>query len=127
MVPVQEAMRVLVVDDSSTVRHLVEATAEAMGYRASGAASGDAAIAFLERNADVGLVVLNWNMPGMDGMECLRRLKASNELAEIPVLMLSAESEVSSMVEALREGAAGYLAKPFTAESLAAKLLEALG
>ena len=73
------------------------------------------------------MVILDWNMPVMNGIDCLREIKTDPELSDIPVMMLTTESERERMTLAIREGASHYCTKPFTPEDLATKILECLG
>ncbi len=121
-------MIILSVDDSRIIRKIVSGVIEMAGYEPMGAENGEAALEILRENQeDVALVVLDWNMPVMDGITCLRAIRADEELASIPVMMLTTESERERMTEAIQAGANNYCSKPFTPESLAVKIMECLG
>jgi len=117
-------MRVLVVDDSSIIRRVVEQILEVLGHEAVAAADGADALETLRSVEDIGLILLDWNMPEMSGIEFLRSVKADPDLQGIPVIMLTTESERRKMIEAIEAGAKHYLTKPFQPEALATKILQ---
>ncbi|MCP5045007.1 MAG: response regulator [bacterium] len=121
-------MKILTVDDSKIIRKIVSGVIEMTGYEPVGAANGLEALDVLrEQHEDVALVVLDWNMPEMDGITCLKEIRADADLASIPVMMLTTESERERMASAIAAGANHYCAKPFTPEGLAVKIMECLG
>lgn len=121
-------MKVLIVDDSKIIHKIVSSVVEMTGYESIHAFNGEEAVEMLRKSSDeVALVILDWNMPVMNGIDCLKEIKADDEIKGIPVMMLTTESERGRMAEAIREGAAHYCTKPFTPESLASKILECLG
>ena len=121
-------MIILTVDDSKIIRKIVSGVIEMAGYDPMGAENGEVALELLRKHQeDVALVVLDWNMPVMDGITCLREIRADEDLASIPVMMLTTESERGRMTEAIKAGANNYCSKPFTPESLAVKIMECLG
>ena len=75
----------------------------------------------------VDLILLDWNMPRLDGMEVLKRLKADRRFRSIPVMMVTTESERENIVRAIQHGAVHYLLKPFTIEELIKRIMESLG
>jgi two-component system chemotaxis response regulator CheY len=75
---------------------------------------GTEVLDLLKVHDDVGLVLLDWNMPFMNGLDCLKAMKANPETAGIPVVMVTSDSTKSNVVEAIQCGAANYLIKPFT-------------
>ena len=120
-------MKVLVVDDSAIMRKVIEQILEMLGHEAVPAANGVEAFDRLKEHGDVKLILLDWNMPEMNGIEFLRAVKDKPELAEIPVIMLTTESERRKMIEAIEAGAKHYLTKPFQPETLATKILQSVG
>ncbi len=115
--------RVLVVDDDEGVRDYLGAVLERRGYEVRSAATGEDAIAqALESPPD--LVTLDVMLPGIDGLEALRRLKQA--LPAIPVIMLSGHAPARAGDEALRLGAEGFLRKPFDPEDLELAVKRAL-
>ena len=120
-------MRVLVVDDSSIIRRVVEQILEVLGHEAISAADGIDALETLRSTEGIRLILLDWNMPEMSGIEFLRTIKADPELQDLPVIMLTTESERRKMIEAIEAGAKHYLTKPFQPETLATKILQCVG
>ncbi len=117
-------MKVLVVDDSAIMRKVIEQILEMLGHEAVPAANGVEAFDRLKENDDVKLILLDWNMPEMNGIEFLRAIKDKPGLDKIPVIMLTTESERRKMIEAIEAGAKHYLTKPFQPETLATKILQ---
>jgi DNA-binding response OmpR family regulator len=104
--------RVLVVDDERLIRRLVEVNLLRAGYRVHTAEDGEEALAAIRADRP-DLVVLDVMMPRMDGFELLTRLREDPELAELPVIVLSARAHDRDIFEAWRRGATMYLTKPF--------------
>jgi two-component system response regulator MprA len=113
-------MTILVVDDERAVRESLRRALELEGYEVDLAADGEQALARLRLGIPVDLVVLDILMPGIDGLDVCRRLRAEGNL--VPVLMLTARAEVDSRVSGLDAGADDYLAKPFALAELLARL-----
>ncbi len=110
---------ILVVDDDTPIRRMLDRTLSAEGYDVRGAADGGAALAAIERSAP-DLVVLDVAMPGLDGIAVCRRLRAKG--MTIPILLLTARDSVDDRVAGLDAGADDYLVKPFAPEELSARL-----
>jgi two-component system response regulator MprA len=113
-------MRVLVVDDERAVRDSLRRALELEGYEVELAADGAEALYRLESNGQPDAVILDVLMPGVDGLEVSRRLRSKGNT--VPILMLTARTEVESRVAGLDAGADDYLAKPFALEELLARL-----
>ena len=113
-------MTILVVDDEPAVRDSLRRALELEGYDVELAADGEEAITRLEHNGQPDAVILDILMPGMDGLEVCRRLRAARN--PVPVLMLTARAEVDSRVAGLDAGADDYLPKPFALAELLARL-----
>ena len=113
-------MRVLVVDDERAVRDSLRRALELEGYEVELAADGAEALYRLESNGQPDAVILDVLMPGVDGLEVSRRLRSNGNT--VPILMLTARTEVESRVAGLDAGADDYLAKPFALEELLARL-----
>lgn len=121
-------MRLLTVDDSSMIRRVISDAAATLGFEALEAKNGDHAMEVLAANSqDIGLVLLDWNMPGPSGYDVLKKMKADESLRHIPVMMVTTEGEPKNIVMAIQAGAVNYLTKPFAQEDLAAKILDSLG
>ncbi|MGE5417288.1 MAG: response regulator [Acidobacteriota bacterium] len=121
-------MRILSVDDSSVIRKIMRGAAEVLGYELAEAADGFEGLTVLEERCDdIELILLDWNMPGMNGIEFLENIKADDRFKHIPVMMVTTETEKENIVRAIRTGAAHYMVKPFTMEELTTRILESLG
>jgi two-component system, response regulator FlrC len=112
-----ERLPVLVVEDDDSLREALVDTLELAGYAALTASAAEQALASLDRS-NPGLVLTDVQMPGMDGHALLRALKARRP--EIPVILMTAYGQIERAVQAMREGAADYLAKPFEPDQLLA-------
>ncbi|MEL6571062.1 MAG: phosphate regulon transcriptional regulator PhoB [Pseudomonadota bacterium] len=116
-----QAPHVLVVDDEAAQREMLVYNIEAEGYRTSRAENGEEALmAVAEDPPDV--IVLDWMMPRLSGIEVCRQLKIRQETREIPVIMLSARSEEVDKVRGLETGADDYVVKPYSVTELMARL-----
>src|SRR5215210_3408956 len=113
-------MKILVVDDERAVRDSLRRALELEGYEIELAADGDEALSRLESNEEPDAVILDVLMPGVDGLEVCRRLRSSGK--KLPVLMLTARTEVEDRVAGLDAGADDYVVKPFALEELLARL-----
>jgi two-component system, chemotaxis family, chemotaxis protein CheY len=118
---------ILTVDDSRIMRKIMSGAIEALGFDVLEASDGVECLAQVASHLDeVCLVLMDWNMPNMDGLTALKHLKASATTQHIPVMMVTTEGERGKMVEAIRAGATHYLAKPFAEEDLMGKIVECL-
>ena len=110
-------MKVIIADDSQTMQIILRNMLTSIGpCDCLTADGGDVVMELLEVHSDVGLVLLDWNMPVMNGLECLRAIRAREATARLPVVMVSSEVMRDRVVEALHAGASNYLIKPFDAE-----------
>ena len=115
-------IRVLIVDDFSTMRRIVKNLLHDLGYsNTTEADDGKSAWALLQA-APFDLVVTDWNMPGMTGLELLKNIRGDARLAALKVLMVTAEAQRDQIIEAAKAGVNGYIIKPFTAVTLREKL-----
>jgi two-component system chemotaxis response regulator CheY len=115
--------KALVVDDSRTIRTILKRILLDLGYEVCEAADGKQALALIDaEGASVSLVLTDWNMPEMDGLELLKRLRQNPELSLLKVIMVTTETELDRMVSALEAGANEYVMKPFTKDILMEKL-----
>jgi two-component system chemotaxis response regulator CheY len=118
-------MKVIVADDSQVMRMIIEKIVKSLGYETIHAGNGQEVLSALERGREeIDLILLDWNMPVLNGLETLTRIKKNNPGGDIPVLMVSTESEDDKIQQAMDAGAGGYISKPFTAETLAAAVRE---
>lgn len=115
-------MKILVVDDFSTMRRIVKNLLKELGLSNTDEADdGSSALGKLKAGG-FDFLVTDWNMPGMNGMELLKAVRADAELSHLPVLMVTAESKREQIVEAAQAGVNGYVVKPFTAITLKEKI-----
>ena len=115
--------KALVVDDSRTIRTILKRILLELGYEVFEAADGREALAVIDTQGDsVSLVLTDWNMPEMDGLELLKRLRQNPQLSLLKIIMVTTETELDRMVSALDAGANVYVMKPFTKEILREKL-----
>nr|WP_063573199.1 chemotaxis response regulator CheY [Luteibacter rhizovicinus] len=117
-------MKILVVDDFSTMRRIVRNLLVELGFTNTliqEAEDGNAALVML-RAQPFDLVVTDWNMPNMTGIELLRAIRADAALKSMPVLMVTAENNRDQIIAAAQSGVNGYVVKPFTAVTLKEKL-----
>ena len=110
---------ILTVDDSPSIRQTVRLTLAMAGFEVSEADSAQAALEVCEQSK-FDVVVTDLNMPGMDGIELIRRLRAQPKFRFIPILMLTTESQLDRKQEGKSAGATGWIVKPFTADQLLA-------
>ena len=115
--------RFLVVDDFSTMRRIVRNLLKELGYtNVEEAEDGAVALQKLEAGGGFEFVVTDWNMPNMDGLTLLQKIRQSPTLKHLPVLMVTAEAKKENIIAAAQAGASGYVVKPFTAANLSEKL-----
>ena len=117
-------MKILVVDDFSTMRRIIKNLLRDLGFtNTSEADDGLTALPML-KTGNFDLLVTDWNMPGMQGIDLLKAVRAEDDdkLKNIPVLMVTAEQKKEQIVEAAQAGVNGYIVKPFTALILKEKL-----
>lgn len=112
---------ILAVDDEEHILELLEYNLASNGFRVLTAGSGEEGIEILKKEA-VDLVLLDIMLPGIDGMEMLKRIRKNSELAELPVIMLTAKSEEINKVLGLEVGADDYISKPFGIYELVARV-----
>jgi two-component system chemotaxis response regulator CheY len=115
-------MNVLVVDDAATMRRIVRSLLRELGIKnVREAEDGEVALENLKyQKAD--LVVSDWAMPKMTGIELLRAIRQDDALKEVPVLMVTAESKKENIMEAIQAGVNNYIVKPFNSKTLEEKL-----
>jgi two-component system chemotaxis response regulator CheY len=104
---------VLVVDDSTTVRHDVSKTLKQAGFGIAQAADGREGLAMVDSNRNIHMVIADINMPNMDGLEMVEKIKAKPENKALPILMLTTEGQVALVKRAKDAGAVGWIVKPF--------------
>ncbi|MEZ0575082.1 chemotaxis response regulator CheY [Halodesulfovibrio aestuarii] len=115
-------MRVLVVDDFSTMRRIVKNILRQLGFT-NIVEADDGTTAWEVLNKDrIEFVISDWNMPQMTGIELLRKVRSSEEFADLPFLMVTAEAQQENIIEAVQAKVSNYVVKPFTAEIMKQKI-----
>ncbi|NVJ60316.1 MAG: chemotaxis response regulator CheY [Gammaproteobacteria bacterium] len=115
-------MKILIVDDFSTMRRIVKNLLRDLGFTNTAEADdGQTALPMLQ-SGDFDFLVTDWNMPGMQGIDLLKNVRADPNLKDLPVLMVTAEAKREQIVEAAQAGVNGYIVKPFTAGTLKEKI-----
>ena len=116
--------KMLLVDDSKAVRLVGRRCTNALGFETLEAENGEAALEVMRLNPDVDVVLLDWNMPVMDGMTFLKRLREETRERQPVVVMCTTENDMKRIVEAMQAGANEYIMKPFTEDIVRDKLHE---
>ena len=120
--PYDTNMRVLVVDDFSTMRRIIKNILRQLGFT-NVVEADDGPTAWEVLNKDrIDFVISDWNMPKMTGIELLRKVRASEEFADMPFLMVTAEAQQENVIEAVQARVSNYIVKPFTAETMKQKI-----
>jgi two-component system chemotaxis response regulator CheY len=115
-------MKILIVDDFSTMRRIVKNLLRDLGFtNTEEADDGNTALPMLQ-SGKFDFLVTDWNMPGMNGLDLLKAVRADENLSSMPVLMVTAESKREQIVEGAQAGVNGYVVKPFTAVTLEEKI-----
>ena len=121
-------MRIMSIDDSGATRVFIRNAVDVLGFEFLEAADGKQGLEVLEKEeGNVDLILLDWHMPEMNGIEMLKILKSTDLFKDIPVTMVTTETERDSVFEALQRGANNYIMKPFSQEDLIGKIMESLG
>ena len=114
-------MKVLIVDDSLMMRKILSGALTKAGVKETiQATNGKEAVEILAKDTTIDLVLMDWNMPVMMGIDAVREIRAANN--PVPIVMVSTETERDRVMEAINAGANDYLAKPFGAKDIIAKL-----
>lgn len=124
---IDTSIKVLVVDDFATMRRIVKGALKQLGFKdIIEAEDGKAAYDELKKEK-VGLIVSDWNMPNMTGLELLKAVRGDDGLKDIPFLMVTAEGQKDNVVEAIKSGVSNYVVKPFTPDTFSEKLQKVFG
>lgn len=115
-------MRVLVVDDFSTMRRIIKNILRQLGFN-NIVEADDGTTAWEVLNKDrIDFIISDWNMPKMTGIDLLRKVRASEEFADLPFLMVTAEGLQENIIKAVQAKVSNYIVKPFTPETLGQKI-----
>jgi len=115
-------MRALVVDDSSTVRKIVSSILQKLGFECLQAGNGQEALDVVSQHPDIRLAMVDWNMPVMNGLEFVLKLRQNVSSEKMKVIMVTTETEMRQVTAALEAGVDEYIMKPFTSEIVEEKL-----
>lgn len=115
-------MRALVVDDSAVIRTVLTRILAGLGFEVASAVNGKEALAKLASSDRPDLTLVDWNMPEMNGYEFIRAVRSDERWRDMPIMMVTTETEMDQVVRALAAGANEYLMKPFTPEMVQEKL-----
>ena len=119
-------LKVLVVDDFATMRRIIKNVLKQIGFsKILEADDGTSALEVLKEN-QVDLIISDWNMPQMTGLDLLKAVRGEKSTKNIPFLMVTAEAQKDNVIQAVQAGVSNYLVKPFTADSIKTKLAQIL-
>ncbi len=121
-------MKLLIVDDSSTMRKIIKNTLQRLGYDdILEAEHGLQAWELLDSIEDIKVLITDWNMPEMNGLDLVKKMRANSRFTDIPIIMVTTEGGKAEVITALKAGANNYIVKPFTPQVLKEKLEVVLG
>ncbi len=121
-------MKLLVVDDSSTMRRIIKNTLARIGHKdVLEAEDGKVAWQVLQENPDIDVLITDWNMPEMNGLELVKKVRAESKYEDMPIIMVTTEGGKKEVITALKAGVNNYIVKPFTPQVLKEKLEDVLG
>lgn len=115
-------MKVLVVDDFATMRRIIKGVLRQIGFKNFREAEDGKEALQLMKSEKFDLVLCDWNMPEMPGIELLKLVRADDELKDTPFVMVTAEAQKENILEAVKSGVSNYIVKPFTANAVEEKL-----
>ncbi len=120
------SIKILIVDDFATMRRILKNILKQLGFKnLVEADDGTTAWDVLEKQ-EIDLIISDWNMPKMTGLELLKKVRASTKYKTAPFLMVTAEAQKQNVIEAVQAGVSNYVVKPFTAEAISDKLKKIL-
>ncbi|MBN2706263.1 MAG: chemotaxis response regulator CheY [Deltaproteobacteria bacterium] len=120
-------MKIIIVDDFSTMRRIIKNILRQLGFNNVQEADDGATAWPKIQSENFDLVITDWNMPKMSGLELLKNIRNDENLKHIPVLMVTAEALKENIIEAVKSGVSNYIIKPFTAETMQEKLEKIFG
>lgn len=115
-------LKILIVDDFSTMRRIIRNLLRDLGFNNIEEADDGSTALLKLQTGEYDLLITDWNMPGMLGIDLLKHVRADEKLNGLPVLMITAEQKREQIAEAEQAGVSGYIVKPFTAQTLKATL-----
>ncbi|BCX79926.1 chemotaxis response regulator CheY [Campylobacter sp. 19-13652] len=118
-------MKILVVDDSSTMRRIIKNTLQKLGYTdILEAEHGVEAWSLMGQHSDISVLITDWNMPEMNGLELVKKVRAEEKYVDMPIIMVTTEGGKAEVITALKAGVNNYIVKPFDTKTLKTKLEE---
>jgi len=114
--------RAMVIDDSRAIRMILSNTLSQAGFEVCHAANGVEALMLIRQQPPLDLVLVDWNMPEMNGLEFVQRVRADRRFDSVRLMMVTTETDIGQITRALDAGANEYVMKPFTREALEDKL-----
>lgn len=119
---VDKNMKILIVDDFSTMRRIIKNLMRDLGYANTHEADDGTTALPMLKSGGFDFLITDWNMPGMQGIDLLKAVRGDPQLASLPVLLVTAEARREQIVAAAEAGVNGYIVKPFTAQTLKEKI-----
>jgi len=121
-------LKLLVVDDSSTMRRIIKNTLARLGYKdILEGEDGLQGWAAMDANPDIEMLITDWNMPEMNGLELVKKVRADARFKDLPIIMVTTEGGKAEVITALKAGVNNYIVKPFTPQVLKEKLGAVMG
>jgi len=121
-------LKLLVVDDSSTMRRIIKNTLARLGYKdILEGEDGVQGWAQMDSNPDIEMLITDWNMPEMNGLELVKKVRADERFKDTPIIMVTTEGGKAEVITALKAGVNNYIVKPFTPQVLKEKLGAVMG
>ena len=125
--PADTNMKVLVVDDFATMRRIVKNILTQLGYKNIIEADDGSTAVDILKSEKVDMIISDWNMPKMTGLELLKHVRSDADLADTPFIMVTAEAQQDNIILAVKAKVSQYIVKPFTAETLGEKIDKVFG
>jgi two-component system, chemotaxis family, chemotaxis protein CheY len=121
-------MKFLVVDDSSTMRRIIKNTLSRLGHEnIFEGENGVEGWSVLDADPKIDMLITDWNMPEMNGLELVKKVRSDTRFANLPIIMITTEGGKTEVITALKAGVNNYIVKPFTPQVLSEKLKAVLG
>jgi two-component system chemotaxis response regulator CheY len=115
-------MRALIIDDSKAMRKVLGRTMSNMGFEVDEAMNGEEAIVLLEQSANTGIVLVDWNLPEMSGLDFVKAIRSTDQYDSVRLMMVTSDTDEDQMATAFQAGVDEYVTKPFTADIIRDKV-----
>jgi len=120
-------MKIMIIDDSATMRKIIKSSLEAIGsFDIEEAENCDDGLKLLTSGLTVNLILVDWNMPGMTGIDFTKSIRSNPALSKTPIIMITSNSEKEHVLSAVMAGVNDYMAKPFTPDIFVGKIKKVL-